>query len=97
VCFKPNECNDVSIQLLSNGRDIDSTSLSDGRFKFEGVSPGAYNILIHGHNQICWDVEETSIRIESSNVNELIFRQIGYRVEIDTPKEAILVRISKEY
>lgn len=76
--------------MLSNGREIDLVSVQNNIFVFNEVLPGTYKIQLTGLNSVCLDDEIKSINVESNNL-DVVFKQIGYRTQIQSPIDLKLV------
>uniref|UniRef100_A0A915PI40 Uncharacterized protein n=1 Tax=Setaria digitata TaxID=48799 RepID=A0A915PI40_9BILA len=76
ICI--DSCGKLKIELWKHEVLIKSLEGSD-QFIFHQIAPDSYKLKIVDNGQFCWEKTELDIVIEHADLNNLIFRQIGYR------------------
>lgn len=71
---------------------MDSVSLQGNSFVFKDVLPGNYKLHLAELDSICVDDEKKSITVESTNL-DVVFKQTGYKAELQSPIDAKLVSL----
>ncbi|KAI2797860.1 hypothetical protein BLOT_015280 [Blomia tropicalis] len=82
--------NDQLVVNIAQSKSLLKTSklkvISSNRyqFKFENLLPGEYVVSIDGKLSkfFCWNIEETKVRIEESNIDSVVFKQKGFILQI---------------
>ncbi|KAJ6222329.1 hypothetical protein RDWZM_000874 [Blomia tropicalis] len=82
--------NDQLVVNVAQSKSLLKTSklkvISSNRyqFKFENLLPGEYVVSIDGKLSkfFCWNIEETKVRIEESNIDSVVFKQKGFILQI---------------
>ncbi|EJW82695.1 hypothetical protein WUBG_06394 [Wuchereria bancrofti] len=73
-----NDCVILKIEMWKGDVLIKSLEGTD-QFIFYEMLPDSYKLKIIDNDQFCWEKTEMDIVIERADLNNLIFRQVGYR------------------
>ena len=70
---------------------------STGKFRFSNVLPGTYTVAVHGSegSQICWSKPLQEITV-SSDIDEIVFDQVGFYVQVESPHPTSLIITNKK-
>ncbi|VDK75742.1 unnamed protein product [Onchocerca ochengi] len=76
ICI--DDCGTLKIELWKEKILIKSLEGID-KFVFHQVAPDSYKLKIVDNGRFCWEKTEMDIVIERADLNNLMFRQVGYR------------------
>ncbi|EFO22900.1 hypothetical protein LOAG_05586 [Loa loa] len=76
ICI--DDCGTLKIELWKEEVLIKNLEGID-QFIFHQVAPDSYKLKIVDNGQFCWEKTEMDIVIEHADLDNLIFRQVGYR------------------
>jgi len=83
-------CPDLSITLKPEGFGQDTTVVAQhGVFSFENQLPGSYAVVVD-ESGLCWDNSMVSFNIESEPVDNLVFKQTGWIMDVQSSHETVL-------
>jgi len=83
-------CPDLSVTLKPEGFGQDTTVVAqNGAFSFENQLPGSYMVMVD-ETGLCWDNNMVTFNIESDPVDNLVFKQTGWIMEVQSTHEAVL-------
>uniref|UniRef100_F1KRP9 Nodal modulator 1 n=1 Tax=Ascaris suum TaxID=6253 RepID=F1KRP9_ASCSU len=79
VCL--DRCDALKVELW-NGDELIRSVEGMEQFRFIGVPPDSYTLKVVDGGRFCWEKNEIIIAIERTDVNNVIFRQNGYRATV---------------
>ena len=83
-------CPDLSVTLKPEGFGQDTTVVAqNGVFSFENQLPGSYMVVVD-ETGLCWDNSMVNFNIESDPIDNLIFKQTGWIMDVQSSHEAVL-------
>jgi len=83
-------CPDLSITLKPEGFGQDTTVVSqNGVFSFENQLPGSYVVVVD-ETGLCWDNSMVTFNIESDPIDNLVFKQSGWIMDVQSSHETVL-------
>jgi len=83
-------CPDLSVTLKPEGFGQDTTVVAqNGAFSFENQLPGSYVVVVD-ETGLCWDNSMVSFNIESDPVDNLVFKQTGWMMDVQSTHETVL-------
>jgi len=83
-------CPDLSITLKPEGFGQDTTVVAqNGAFNFENQLPGSYVVVVD-ETGLCWDNSMVTFNIESDPIDNLVFKQSGWIMDVQSSHETVL-------
>jgi len=83
-------CPDLSVTLKPEGFGQDSTVVAqNGAFSFENQLPGSYMVVVD-ETGLCWENNMVTFNIESDPVDNLVFKQTGWIMDVQSTHETVL-------
>jgi len=83
-------CPDLSITLKPEGFGQDATVVAqNGAFSFENQLPGSYVVTVD-ETGLCWANSIISFNIESDPIDNLVFKQNGWIMDVQSSHETVL-------
>lgn len=94
LCITADACKQVRVRLLGgSGAELHSAPVAQGSYQFKDLLPGKYTVRVEAPH-LCWSNEEIEATVGSDNVDNVNFKQTGYRVAVKASHELTLVRES---
>uniref|UniRef100_A0A0N5AZ94 Nodal modulator 1 n=1 Tax=Syphacia muris TaxID=451379 RepID=A0A0N5AZ94_9BILA len=82
-------CDKLEVQLW-NDKELVKSLIGTDEFRFSSVVPDFYKVKIVDGNRFCWEKSEISFTVERSHIDDLSFRQTGYRATLNLSHPAKL-------
>ncbi|KAK0417409.1 hypothetical protein QR680_012991 [Steinernema hermaphroditum] len=74
-------CDDITLELSSEGGLV-KTERAKATVTFSGLSPDSYKVRVLDDGLFCWENAELHFRIERSDVDNVAFKQMGFRARV---------------